>query len=253
MGGQFTCALSLLLVRPQLYFAPFVLLSAEPHLPEPAGRVQGLSAELILNRLGPDGLDEAEQALATAERILQAAPGNQVTLSQVRRENGLVALILQASVGDYQEALTHWQTKLSMEDDLLRASPGDQHLRDVRALTQLYVMIDSARLGSREEALDYLQPPHIATDSELEKISVEGKRVNAWIRAQRGDILLMEGDVSGALESYQAELHVAEPLRTADPANSVLDYDLATAYANVGRALTLTGQQALGLGTLNRG
>ena len=67
-------------------------------------RVQGLIAELISNRLGPDGLHEAEQALATAERILQAAPGNQVALSQVRRENGLVALILQASVGDYQEA-----------------------------------------------------------------------------------------------------------------------------------------------------
>jgi serine/threonine protein kinase/tetratricopeptide (TPR) repeat protein len=213
---------------------------------------QELIAELISNRLGPDGLEETQQALATAERILQVAPENRSVLHQVRADHGLMALILQAGVGDYQGALSHWRRKLSIEDQLLRATPDDRTLQGIRALTQIYVWTELARLGSRKEALWMLQPPNVPSDSEFKTLGVEGRRVTAWVMGQKGDIQLADGNPKGALGSYKRELQIVEPLTKADPVNAVLDYDYATACANLGNALTFTGNQAESFKMLNR-
>jgi serine/threonine protein kinase len=231
------------------------LVNANPHnFEDRLGLAHGeeLVADVLSNRFGPNGLAEAEAALATAEQSLEAAPGNENALRQVRADNGLVALILQCSVGDYEGAKAHWQKKKSIEEALLRANPGDRNLPGILVLTELYIATNLARLGSRKEALQYFAPPHIASDADLVVMGVEAKRVNAWAHGQAGDILLMNHDRKEAAKRYRKQSRILESLSGADPANMVLDYDLATAYANLGNALALGGQPAEGMELLGR-
>ena len=67
-----------------------------------------------------------------------------------------------------------------------------------------------------------------------------------------GDILLLDGDPNGALQSYQEELRIVAPLAVADPTNAVLQYDYGCAHARVGNALSILGNQENGLEMLTR-
>lgn len=61
----------------------------------------------------------------------------------------------------------------------------------------------------------------------------------------------MNGDASGALQEYQKYLEGIESLAKVDPANAVIQYDLANAHATVGNALVVSGKRASGMIELN--
>ena len=64
---------------------------------------------------------------------------------------------------------------------------------------------------------------------------------NTWTRFFIGDLQLLCGDVSAAMENYHLALGVAQELAARDPANSQWQRDLSVSYTKVGDVLVAQG------------
>src|SRR5208337_698856 len=110
-----------------------------------------------------------------------------------------------------------------------------------------------ARLGSRKEGLDYShRGVQILESLAADGTDAESRRWLGMAHWMLGDILLLDGNATGALQSYQEELRIVAPLAVADPTNAVLQYDFGCAHARVGNALAILGNQKSGLVMFNR-
>ena len=59
-----------------------------------------------------------------------------------------------------------------------------------------------------------------------------------------GDVLVAQGDLSGALQAYQADLAIAARLAAKDASNAEWQHDLSVTYDRVGDVLAMQGNLA---------
>jgi serine/threonine protein kinase/tetratricopeptide (TPR) repeat protein len=215
-------------------------------------RTQRLIAAVIGNRGDPASISQTKQALATAEQAFHIAPSNPAVLQELQASYYLLAILLDGA-GDYQAAAGYLHKELPIAEARLRAAPEDRVLRRELGRAEVKLGYALARMGSRKEGLDY---SHRGVEV-LESLAADGTDAESrrWLGMAHwmlGDILLLDDDAAGALQSYQEELRIVAPLASADPTNAVLQYDLGCAHARVGNALAILGNQKSGVVMFNR-
>jgi len=204
-------------------------------------------------RGAPDALEKAEGALASAERVLQAAPGNATAFAEVNIDHEVAASMTDAR-GDYQQALVHMRIVVPMAEKRLQASPDNRSVQNRLAIAEGRTGFQLTRLGLRQEAQEHFQHSlQISETLAADPNDVERKRVYAYMLRWFAEHLRMQGDVKGASQVYRKSIVILEPLFAADPKNSELDYDLASVRAGLGNTLAVLGQFEQGLVLLNRG
>jgi eukaryotic-like serine/threonine-protein kinase len=215
-------------------------------------RTQRLIAAIIGNRGDPASISQSKQALAAAEQAFHIAPSNPAVLQELQASYYLLAILLDGA-GDYEAAAGYLHKELPIAEARLRAVPDDQVLRRELGRAEVKLGYALARMGSRKEGLDYSRRgiqvfESLATNG----TDAESRRWLGMAHWMLGDILLLDGDATGALQSYQEELQIVVPLAAADPTNAVLQYDLGCAHARVGNALAISGNERSGLVMFNR-
>jgi predicted negative regulator of RcsB-dependent stress response len=58
-----------------------------------------------------------------------------------------------------------------------------------------------------------------------------------------GDVMVAQGNLPEALQSYQADLAIADRLTQSDPGNAGWQRDLAVSHGNIARVLIQTGEK----------
>src|SRR5258708_24697027 len=134
----------------------------------------------------------------------------------------------QSDSGDYKGALESLRSALRITEGLSRADPQDPSLRRGIAVDRVKIANALATLGCRNEALDVNRAGIDLFESLARDQSDAGSSrrlgVSLWFR---GNILMMNGDVPAALESYRRSLAILEPMEIADPRNAVLQQDVS--------------------------
>jgi len=216
-------------------------------------RTQRLTAAIVGNRGDPVSVSQNyKHALATAEQAFHIAPSNPAVLQELQASYYLLAILLDGA-GDYQAAAGYLQKELPIAEARLRAAPDDRALRRELGRAEVKFGYALARLGSRKEGLDYShRGVQILESLAADGTDAESRRWLGMAHWMLGDILLLDGNATGALQSYQEELRIVAPLAVADPTNAVLQYDFGCAHARVGNALAILGNQKSGLVMFNR-
>jgi serine/threonine protein kinase/tetratricopeptide (TPR) repeat protein len=141
--------------------------------------------------------------------------------------------------GDPEGALTSFRKALNILDQRLNGSPKNRLLQGV---VKRKIGVALAVLNARDEALE-------SSRQALEILGPFSRDpTNAWARGMladaeltQGDILMMNGDSAGALQSYRQGQAGLERLTATDPQNAQARYSLSDAYARVGHALSWEG------------
>ncbi len=216
-------------------------------------RTQRLTAAIVGNRGDPVPVSQNyKHALATAEQAFHIAPSNPAVLQELQASYYLLAILLDGA-GDYQAAAGYLRKELPIAEARLRAAPDDRALRRELGRAEVKFGYALARLGSRKEGLEYFhRGVQILESLAADGTDAESRRWLGMAHWMLGDILLLDGNATGALQSYQQELRIVAPLAVADPTNAVLQYDFGCAHARVGNALAILGNQKSGLVMFNR-
>jgi serine/threonine protein kinase len=215
-------------------------------------RTQRLTAAIVGNRGDPGSISQTKRALATAELAFHIAPSNLAVLQELQAGYHLLAILLDGA-GDYQAAAGYLQKELPIAEARLRAAPDDRSLRRELGQAEVKIGYALARLGSRKEGLDYShRGVRILESLAADGNDAESRRWLGMAHWMLGDILLLDGNATGALQSYREELRIVAPLAAADPTNAVLQYDFGCAHARVGNALAILGNQRSGFVMFNR-
>jgi tetratricopeptide (TPR) repeat protein len=199
----------------------------------------------------PATLAAIKEAVAIAERALQLSPYSLAAREELRADY-LVSGARLDGVGDYQAALQyHWKA-LPIAEQLSEVAPDQRSAKDQLGRVEGRIAVDLARLGYRTEALDHLgRGRQIFESLAAGGTDAEARRILGAAHYRLGEIFFMNGDVSGALQQYRKYLAGIESLAKVDPANAVIQYDLANAHATVGNALFVSGNRAGGMIELN--
>lgn len=186
----------------------------------------------------PDGRRHLDTAMGITERLL--AQG--ITDPKVRSERAIEfqnLAFLQDASGDRTHALDAYRQNQALKLDILRTNPEYRNLR--RGLGMASVLLGTAlgRMGRREDALKSLDEGigfYESLRAGNDAINVKRELAISW--QKRGDVLLMDGDVEGALAVYRQSHAVLEPMAKADPENTMLQLDIAGMEYHEARALT---------------
>jgi len=190
------------------------------------------------------GHRDLEQAMAITERLLQRDPANPKVRSERSIEYQNLALMRDAA-GERVLALEGYRKNLELKMGLLKTNPDYRRIR--RGIGMASVMLGTAlaRVGSREEGLNHVEEGIRFFESQPKgDDAINIKRELNIARQKRGDILLMNGDRSGALQAYRDSRSSLKPMAEADPQNTLLQLDAAGMDYHQGRALALAGRYA---------
>jgi len=190
------------------------------------------------------GHRDLEQAMAITERLLQRDPANPKVRSERSIEYQNLALMRDAA-GERVLALEAYRKNLELKMGLLKTNPDYRRVR--RGIGMASVMLGTAlaRVGSREEGLKHVEEGIRFFESQPQgDDAINIKRELNIARQKRGDIWLMNGDRSGALQAYRDSRSSLKPMAKADPQNTLLQLDVAGMDYHQGRALALAGRHA---------
>jgi eukaryotic-like serine/threonine-protein kinase len=215
-------------------------------------RSQRLIGAVMANRGDRDCVPRMQDSLATAERLSQVAPSNPAVLQELQAGYYLLAITLDG-YGDYQAASGYLQKLLPIAEERAGAAPEDRVLRRELARVEVKLGYALAKLGSRKDGMVHSQRGlEILESLATDETDAESSRWLGMAHWMVGDILLLDGDATGALHSYRQERRIVQALGAADPTNAVLQYDFACATGRVGNALALADRQTAGLDMLNQ-
>jgi len=192
-------------------------------------------------------------ALATAEKAFKLAPSNPDVLQELQANYDLL-FTLRHYAGDYEGAWEYLEKEQPIIEQRLRATPDDLSIQLALGKAEVKSGQELAKLGFRTDAA----LGHFRRGIQIFKfLSAHGTDANAGrylavAQDRFGDALLMDANVTGALQSYRKEVQILEPLLMRDPTNAVVQLDLGSALAKVGDAMALKGELKTGLATLNR-
>jgi serine/threonine protein kinase len=193
-----------------------------------------------------------DQALAVTDRLSRLAPASLEVERERSGEYDVLANI-QDAAGDHAGALETIKKAFAIMQDLLKAHPEDRSLKHAAAVYTVELGLGLTELGRRTEALRYYQSGLDLFESLAEDQNDARSRrelaVATWIRAS---LLLMNGDVAGALAAHQRGLAIVDPMAKADPQNATLQLDRAGQLLSIGTDLVNAGRDAEGEAMLRR-
>jgi serine/threonine protein kinase len=187
----------------------------------------------------PSGQKDLEQAITITDRVLKIDPTHPVALSESAIQQQNLAFMLDTA-GDHPHAIEAYRRNYEVRQGLFKTNPGQRSNRRGMGITQVMLGEALARMGSREEGMKFIDQG-IGYYESLVKDGkgIDEKRELMLSRQKRADILLMNGDVAGALAAYKDAEETLQALAKPDPANTMLRIDLANMSYYQGRALTV--------------
>ena len=198
------------------------------------------------------GRDDLKQAMDITEWLLRRDPGNPKIISERSIEYQNLGFSHDA-MGDRPGGLDAYRKYYEMRREILRTTPQYHGIRRSVGVSTVLLGSALARMGSRDEALKLVEEGIGFLESEPKgRDEINTRRDVAIARQTRTDILLMNGNAAGALASYREIGNVLGPMAKADPANSMLQFDMAGVAYNEGRALALLGNYRGAIESLQR-
>jgi non-specific serine/threonine protein kinase/serine/threonine-protein kinase len=192
----------------------------------------------------PSGQKDLEQAIAITDKVLRLDPNNEVALSESAIQQQNVAFMLDAA-GDRPRALDAYRKNYEVRTGLWKGNPTFRGNIHGMGISQVMLGAALARMGSREEGLKFIEQGIGYYESLIKEVNgINERRELAISRQKRADILLMNGDAAGALAIYRQAHDALEIMAKTDPANTMLQIDLANMSYYQGRALTVLGRNA---------
>lgn len=215
-------------------------------------RSQRLIGAVMANRGERDCVHTLQESLAISERLSSVAPSNRAVLEELEAAYYLLAIIVDG-YGDYEAASAYFEKLLPIAQERVRLAPEDRTLRREQARAEVRLGDILAKTGSRKDgALHGQRGIEILESLATDQADAESSRWLGMAHWMLGDILLLDGDNTGALRSYREERRIVQGLAAADPTNAVLQYDVACASARVGNAWSLAGHETAGLDIENQ-
>jgi eukaryotic-like serine/threonine-protein kinase len=190
------------------------------------------------------GQKELEQAIAITDRVLQIDPKNTVALSESAIQQQNIAFMLDAA-GDRARALDAYRKNYEIKLGLWKNNPKFKgHVHGMGIST---VMLGEAlaHMGSRDEGLKFIDQGIGFYEAMIKDAMGINERRELIISRQKGaDVLFMNGDGAGSLAIYRKAQEDLELLAKPDPANTMLQIDLANMKYYQGRSLAVLGRTA---------
>ena len=192
----------------------------------------------------PDELNlgQPAEAIAHYRKALEIARELSIQDSQNaqdKREVAMAALFLAMMLRDSKpaEAASLYQQSVWLAESLCQTAPDDVEFRQTLALANRGLAYTNWRLGKAQEALPVLRK---ALEAQLANYATDPTRTWSHRNLSRtyeviGNLLLQQGDPSGAREMFQQGLDLAQKLLQVHPRDPHLQRDLAFAYENFGR------------------
>jgi tetratricopeptide (TPR) repeat protein len=200
----------------------------------------------------PEALSSFQASLAIFDRLAKSDPGN------VRWQYNLS--VSHDRIGDAQfrqgylpEALTSYQAGLAIADRLARSDPGNAGWQHGLSVSHNHVGDVQVKQDNLPEALASYQ----ASLAILGRLAAADPGNAVWRHdlsysygkisevsgsyEKLGDLQVKQGNLPGALASYQAEQAIFEDLAKSDPDNTDWQHDLAASYARVGELQVAQG------------
>ena len=224
----------------------------------PQDTIDQLNVAMMHRILSYSSLNEArgrtdlEQAMAISERLLKQDPTNPKVKSERSIEYQNLG-IMRDFQGDHPGAIDAFRACRDLKLDILKTTPTYRRIRSSVGMADALYGVALARMGSREEGLKELEEG-IGYFESMPKgdDEINVQRNLAIARQKRADILLMNGDTSGALKSYRETRALLQPMAKADPQNTMLLFDLAGMDYHEGRVLTTEGRYREAQASLQR-
>jgi serine/threonine protein kinase/tetratricopeptide (TPR) repeat protein len=188
------------------------------------------------------GQKDLEQAIAITDRVLQLDPNNKVALSESAIQQQNVAFMLDAA-GDRPHAIAAYRKNYEVRVGLWKSNPSFPGNIHGMGISQVLLGEALAHMGSREEGLKFIEQGIGYYESLVKDVhGINERRELTISRQKRADILFMNGDAAGALTIYRQAQDALAVMAKADPANTMLQIDLANMNYYQGRVLTVMGR-----------
>jgi len=185
------------------------------------------------------GRDELAKAMAISERMIKKEPDNPKVRSERSLEYQDLGFV-RDFMGDRPGAVEAFRMYRDLRLDIMKTTPKYRKVQQGAGVSSVLYGEALARMGSREEGLKqveegirYLESMPKGDDD------INAQRYREVARQKSADILLMNGDAAGALKIYRQTRGSIESMAKADPQNSMLARDVASADYNEGRALAV--------------
>ena len=192
------------------------------------------------------GRKDLERAIAITDHILQIDPKNTVALSESAIQQQNLAFMFDAS-GDRSHAIEAYRRNYEIKLGLWKSNP--QFKGHIHGMGISMVMLGEAlaHMGSRDEGAKFIAQGIGFYESLIKEVKGINERRELIISREKGaDVLLMNGDAAEALAIYKKAQDDLEALAKPDPANTMLQIDLADTHFYQGRAWTVLGRHAEG-------
>jgi tetratricopeptide (TPR) repeat protein len=152
---------------------------------------------------------------------------------------------IQDAVGDRLDAIDSYRKVRDLRQEILNTNPAYTGAR--RALAKITVVMahEMGRFGSPNEAIRLMN----LSITDFQALAKETKdpglvREVAAAESRRGDVELIQGNLTAAGKDFQSSLRQFEPLAKLDPANKMLQSDVWVGRFEYGRALAVGGHYA---------
>jgi non-specific serine/threonine protein kinase/serine/threonine-protein kinase len=200
----------------------------------------------------PAGRRELEQATVIGERLMRV-DGSDPNVRSERSVEYQNLGMMQDGLGDRVQAVESLRKDLDLKLAILKANPEFPRVRLHVAVASVLLGSELTKTGSQKDALQTIESGlsffasmHTGA-SDLDLAPRE-----ALAQMKRGDVQLMDGNLSGARESFHQARLLLEPMAQSDPQNSMLQLDMAGVEYEEGRLLAITGRQRQAVTLLER-
>jgi len=202
--------------------------------------------------LEPDGQRELEKAIGICMRLMTTDGSNPKVRDERSVEYQNVGL-MQDGLGERLQAVESLRKNLEIKEDIRKTNPDYPRIRLTIGVASVLVGSELAMTGSRKDALQELESGlsfFASMPNGVNDLDMAPRQALAQMK--RGDVQMMDGDLSGARESFLQARQVLEPMAESDPQNNMLQLDIAGVDYEEGRLLALTGQRVEALLRLNQ-
>ena len=191
------------------------------------------------------GRAEIERALAVTEPLMRTNADNIDLQNERALEYGILADI-QDAAGDRLQAIDSYRNVRDLRQQIVARNPAYPGARQGLAKISVMLAHEMGRFGARNEGLKLMT----AAIADFEKLLKESDGNPGLVRevsaaeGRRGDIELIQGDISAARKDFSTSQQRIERLARLDPENKMLQSDLWVVQFQDGKALALAGRYA---------
>ncbi|HTT19662.1 MAG TPA: protein kinase [Candidatus Sulfotelmatobacter sp.] len=196
------------------------------------------------------GRTEIDRALAVTEPLLSKNPNNIDVKNELAQEYFIRADI-QDAAGDRLDAIESYRRVRDLRQEILRTNPGYPGARQALAKVTVMLAHEMGRFGPRDEALRLMNLAVADFEALVKETGDPGLiREVAAGEARRGDVEMIEGDLTAARKDFQSAAQRIERLAKLDPENKMLQSDIWVGRFEYGRVLAVGSRYAEALPVL---